>query len=327
MMVPLIAILVSALFLAMIFLLIYAGRMTQAQTKRRLNQMIAEADKERQEEASKQKKRISEYSSVYDDNRTISEMSFRERVIQPILSGVEGRLMQFAPRELRNMMEQMLFRLGVQEQWSVKRLAAGWVVSVSTGILAALLVIYYSNLHFVQQVALLVIGVLGGALVPFLALQSAIRRRKLQLRRQLPEFLDFLCVSVQAGLSFDGAVAKIVGRMKGPLIDEFRRMLRDMGLGMTRQRTLNQLAKRCDLEEIYLFTSSVIQAEHLGTSMSRTLKMQADNMRDRHRQAVRTAAMQAPIKIIFPMVFFIFPSIFVMVVFPAALSLMKSLGK
>ena len=327
MMVPLIAILVSALFLAMVFLLIYVGRMPQAQTKRRLNQMIAEADKERQEEASKQKKRISEYSSVYDDNRTISEMSFRERVIQPILSGVEGRLMQLAPRELRNMMEQMLFRLGVQEQWSVKRLAAGWVVSVSTGILAALLVIYYSNLHFVQQVALLVIGVLGGALVPFLALQSAIRRRKLQLRRQLPEFLDFLCVSVQAGLSFDGAVAKIVGRMKGPLIDEFRRMLRDMGLGMTRQRTLNQLAKRCDLEEIYLFTSSVIQAEHLGTSMSRTLKIQADNMRDRHRQAVRTAAMQAPIKIIFPMVFFIFPSIFVMVVFPAALSLMKSLGK
>ena len=327
MMVPLIAILVSALFLAMVFLLIYAGRMPQAQTKRRLNQMIAEADKERQEEASKQKKRISEYSSVYDDNRTISEMSFRERVIQPILSGVEGRLMQFAPRELRNMMEQMLFRLGVQEQWSVKRLAAGWVVSVSTGILAALLVIYYSNLHFVQQVAMLVVGGLGGALVPFLALQSAIRRRKPQLRRQLPEFLDFLCVSVQAGLSFDGAVAKIVGRMKGPLIDEFRRMLRDMGLGMTRQRTLNQLAKRCDLEEIYLFTSSVIQAEHLGTSMSRTLKMQADNMRDRHRQAVRTAAMQAPIKIIFPMVFFIFPSIFVMVVFPAALSLMKSLGK
>ena len=322
----LVAILASVLFLAMVFLLIYVGRMPKTQTQRRMNQMIAEAEKERQE-ASKQKKRISEYSSVYDDNRTISEMSFRERVIQPILSGAEGRLMQFAPQELRNMMEQMLFRLGVQEQWSVKRLAAGWVVSVGIGVLAALLVIYYSNLHFVQQVAMLVVGGLGGALVPFLALQSAIRRRKLQLRRQLPEFLDFLCVSVQAGLSFDGAVAKIVGRMKGPLIDEFRRMLRDMSLGMTRQRTLTQLAKRCDLEEIYLFTSSVIQAEHLGTSMSKTLKTQADNMRDRHRQAVRTAAMQAPIKIIFPMVFFIFPSIFVMVVFPAALSLLKSMGK
>ena len=224
-------------------------------------------------------------------------------------------------------MEQMLFRLGVQEQWSVKRLAAGWVISVSLGFLLAMLIVYKSDLQFSQQVALLALGVTAGAVVPFMALQSAIRQRKAQLRRQLPEFLDFLCVSVQAGLSFDGAVAKIASRMKGPLIDEFRRMLRDMSLGMTRQRTLTQLAKRCDLEEIYLFTSSVIQAEHLGTSMSKTLKTQADNMRDRHRQAVRTAAMQAPIKIIFPMVFFIFPSIFVMVVFPAALSLLKSLGK
>ena len=93
-------------------------------------------------------------------------------------------------------------------------------------------------------------------------------------------------------MSFDGAVAKIVNRMKGPLPDEFRRMLRDMGLGMDRQRTLTQLAKRCDLEELYLFTASVIQAEHLGTSMSRTLKIQADNMRDRHRQAVRAMALK-----------------------------------
>ena len=191
----------------------------------------------------------------------------------------------------------------------------------------ALLVIYKGDLRLSQQIAVLILGLVMGGLVPFLALQSAIRRRKAALRRQLPDFLDFLCVSVQAGLSFDGAVAKIVSRMKGPLVDEFSRMLRDMGLGMTRQRTLSQLAKRCDLEEVYLFTSSVIQAEHLGTSMSKTLKTQADNMRDRHRQAVRTLAMQAPIKIIFPMVFFIFPSIFVMVVFPAALSLLKSLGK
>ena len=312
MMVPLIAILVSALFLAMVFLLIYAGRMPQAQTKRRLNQMIAEADKERQEEASKQKKRISEYSSVYDDNRTISEMSFRERVIQPILSGVEGRLMQFAPRELRNMMEQMLFRLGVQEQWSVKRLAAGWVVSVSTGILAALLVIYYSNLHFVQQVAMLVIGVLGGALVPFLALQSAIRRRKLQLRRQLPEFLDFLCVSVQAGLSFDDleSAAKIT------LSDEEDHMLEEYVINSTTGIGTDSKGNAVDLAA-YAKTHDIKDSDPVTETDESAY----------FAPSVRTAAMQAPIKIIFPMVFFIFPSIFVMVVFPAALSLMKSLGK
>ena len=326
-MVILVAFFVSVLFMLTVILIMYAVRMPQTHIQRRMGQMIADAEKERNEAQKAAKQRLVAVDNTTVDHRTMAEMSFKERVIQPIISGIEARLMQFAPQELRNMMEQMLFRLGVQEQWSVKRLAAGWVISVSLGFLLAMLIVYKSDLQFSQQVALLALGVTAGAVVPFMALQSAIRQRKAQLRRQLPEFLDFLCVSVQAGLSFDGAVAKIASRMKGPLIDEFRRMLRDMSLGMTRQRTLTQLAKRCDLEEIYLFTSSVIQAEHLGTSMSKTLKTQADNMRDRHRQAVRTAAMQAPIKIIFPMVFFIFPSIFVMVVFPAALSLLKSLGK
>ena len=325
-MVILVAFFVSVLFMLTVILIMYAVRMPQTHIQRRMGQMIADAEKERNE-AQKAKLRLVAVDNTTVDHRTMAEMSFKERVIQPIISGIEARLMQFAPQELRNMMEQMLFRLGVQEQWSVKRLAAGWVISVSLGFLLAMLIVYKSDLQLSQQAALLALGVTAGAVVPFMALQSAIRQRKAQLRRQLPEFLDFLCVSVQAGLSFDGAVAKIASRMKGPLIDEFRRMLRDMSLGMTRQRTLTQLAKRCDLEEIYLFTSSVIQAEHLGTSMSKTLKTQADNMRDRHRQAVRTAAMQAPIKIIFPMVFFIFPSIFVMVVFPAALSLLKSMGK
>ena len=187
--------------------------------------------------------------------------------------------------------------------------------------------IYFRSFQLTQKIAIVGLGLLLGAVIPFLLLQSAIRRRKAAIKKQLPEFLDFLSVSVQAGLSFDGAVAKIVQRMKGPLPDEFQRMLRDMGLGMNRQRTLTQLARRCDVDEIYLFTASVIQAEHLGTSMSKNLKNQADNMRDRHRQEVRAAALKAPVKIIFPLILFIFPSIFVMVVLPSALTLLKSLAK
>ena len=147
------------------------------------------------------------------------------------------------------------------------------------------------------------------------------------MRRQLPEFLDLLCVSVQAGLSFDGAVAKITARMKGQLSDEFKHMQDDIKFGMTKQYALTQMAKRCDIEEMYLFTTSVIQAEKLGTSMSQTLTMQADNMRDRHRQYVKTQAMKAPIKILFPMVIFIFPSIFVVLLLPALITIMKNLGK
>lgn len=319
------ALVLTLLLMSLLALLAYAMYMPKARIQRRMGKMIAEAEQERTER--QQHKHRGAVTGLESRYRTLEEMSFKERVIKPLLDSIENSLMRLAPHELRNMMEQMLFRLGVQETWSVNRLAAGWVISVVLGFLLALLMVWKSSLQVTQEIAVLILGVFLGALLPFLLLQSAIRRRKAELRRQLPDFLDFLCVSVQAGLSFDAAVAKIVSRMKGPLVDEFSRALRDMGLGLTRQHTLTQLAQRCDLEEIYLFTSSVIQSEHLGTSMSKTLKNQADNMRDRHRQWVRAEAMKAPVKIIFPLVFFIFPSIFVMVVFPAVLSLMKSLAK
>ena len=129
---------------------------------------------------------------------------------------------------------------------------------------------------------------------------------------------------MQAGLSFDGAVGKMIKRMKGPLVDEFKRAQNDVALGMTHQYALTHLARRCDLEEVYLFTTSVIQSEKLGTSIARTLKDQADNMRDRHRQHVKAEALKAPVKIIFPMVLFIFPSIFVILLFPAMVSLIRA---
>lgn len=320
------AAMITALMMVMLFLLVYAARRPQMQTQQHLEKMIAEAEAQRMT-MKRQKRKLVEPGKESDYNN-VREQSFRERIIHPLTTAVESWLMHFAPREMRNMLEDMLIHLGMQEQWSVNRLAAGWVLGVVAGGVVSLLIIYgFSPLHLIQQIAIVGLGLLSGALIPFLLLQSAIRQRKKEIRRQLPEFLDFLCVSVQAGLSFEGAVAKIVNRMKGPLMDEFRRMLRDMGLGMNRQRTLTQLAKRCDIEEIYLFTASVIQAEHLGTSVSRTLKTQADNMRDRHRQTVRATALKAPVKIVFPMILFIFPSIFVMVVFPSALTLLRSLSK
>ncbi|BAL81737.1 putative type II secretion system protein [Selenomonas ruminantium subsp. lactilytica TAM6421] len=320
------SLLVTTLFMMMLALLVYAARRPQMQTRRHLEKMIAKAEAQRM--AARQQKRKVTVDVSKDDAYYLRDKTFRERVIRPLMASTEAWLMQFAPRELSHMLENMLLHLGVQDKWSVQRLAACWVMAVALGGLLGIFFIHIFNLSYLsQKIAIVAIGLAFGGAVPFALLQSAIRRRQAALRKQLPEFLDFLCVSVQAGLSFDGAVAKIVHRMKGPLMDEFRRMLRDMSMGMNRQRTLNQLARRCDLEELYLFTASVIQAEHLGTSMSRTLKQQADNMRDRHRQNVRAAALKAPVKIIFPMILFIFPSIFVMVIFPSALTLLRSLSK
>ena len=156
--------------------------------------------------------------------------------------------------------------------------------------------------------------------------QQGVRRIQRPVDKQLPEVLDLLSVSVRAGLSFDGALRKITDRMTGPLIEEFKRMQQDVRMGSPRARALQAMAKRCDVEDLYLFITAVIQAERLGTSMGRTLNNQADNMRERRRQKAKAEALKAPVKIVFPLVIFIFPAIFVVVLLPSVLSLMHSLG-
>ena len=112
--------------------------------------------------------------------------------------------------------------------------------------------------------------------------------------------------------------------MKGAFVEECDRMLRDVRMGMTRKAALQNMAKRCNLQEIQLFTTAIIQSERLGTSMGKTLTVQADNMRERRMQRAKAAALKAPIKIIFPLVLFIFPALFVVVLLPTLLNLLAT---
>ena len=131
---------------------------------------------------------------------------------------------------------------------------------------------------------------------------------------------------MQAGLSFDGAMRKIVDRMTGPVIDEFKRMQQEVRMGSPRARALQAISKRCDVEDMYLFITSVVQAERLGTSMGKTLVNQADNMRERRRQRAKAAALKAPIKMLFPLVLFIFPAMFVVILVPPIMGIMQKMG-
>ena len=300
----------------------------EAQIRRRLQILIDNAESarlERQKLATKNNSATAD-GVLNEQIKNSAQKTFFERVIHPLINKISENVQSFAPAQIKAMFERQIFLAGKQGIWNVKRLVLMWIVSVTGGTVIGFLVTNYVEYHFLQETLILIFGGVIGAVLPFLRLQSMIRTRKKRIRRQLPEFLDLLLVSVQAGLSFDGAVAKISGRMKGPLIDEFKRMQNDVSLGMTHRYSLTQMARRCDIEEIYLFTTSIIQAEKLGTSMSRTLKLQADNIRDRHRQYVKAQALKAPVKIIFPMVLFIFPSIFVVLLFPSIIMLIKTLG-
>ena len=307
--------------------ILYSKSSPEGQLRRRLRLMIEAAEELRLRDKQAESKKVAQ-QNVNEDNtiKPFSQKSFFERVIKPQINRFAEHVQELAPVQVKEMFEKLIFLAGKQGIWSVKRLVLMWLISIIFGIGLGIFVAHRVEYHFLQETMFIILGGVAGAALPFLRLHSMIRTRKKKIRRQLPEFLDLLCVSVQAGLSFDGAVAKIVSRMKGPLIDEFLRFQNDVSLGMTHQYALTQMARRCDLEEIYLFTTSVLQAEKLGTSMSRTLKLQSDNIRDRHRQYVKAQALKAPVKIIFPMVLFIFPSIFVVLLFPAVLTIIKTLG-
>ena len=324
-----VAIFGGILWFIIVSVLLYSKATPEAQVRRRIAEMIEKAEELRRKNEKVDIKRTTEQNQNANDGdkfKPFSQRSFFERVLKPLMNNISEYVQGLAPVQVKNMFERYIFLAGKQGIWSVKRLVVMWTVSVVVGLVAAVFITRRVEYHFLQETMILILGGVAGAILPFLRLQAMIRTRKKSIRRQLPEFLDLLCVSVQAGLSFDGAVAKIITRMKGPLITEFQRVQSDVSLGMTRRYALTQMAKRCDLEEIYLFTTSVIQAEKLGTSMSRTLKLQADNIRERHRQYVKAQALKAPVKIIFPMVLFIFPSIFVVLLFPAVIMIIKTLG-
>ena len=313
------------IFLALVF--IHKTQSPEAQLRKRLDAMIRQAEEERAKLPKVVKRVQTPVVSSTDSQQVVKrDPNFFERVIKPIVVSFEERFQKFAPAEIKLQIEDKIFRAGKTGVWDARRFITVWCLMILLGIIGAIFFVQGEEFHPLQRVMIIFLGAFMGGALPFVFLNSKIRQRQKALRRQMPEFLDLLCVSVQAGLSFDGAVAKIVSRMNGPLIDEFKRFQNDVGLGMTHQYALTQVARRCDLEEVYLFTTSVIQAEKLGTSMTRTLKVQADNMRDRHRQWVRGEALKAPVKIIFPMVLFIFPSIFVVLLFPSVLTIVRNLG-
>lgn len=256
----------------------------------------------------------------------LAQVPFLDRTVIPLLRRFENFMVRFAPSGIHNTVEEKLLLAGKLDKWSANGFITMWLFCMAIFFGIAYIVIKKESLPYTQGVAFAWICVLIGALLPFSTLNSAIRKRQKAIDKQLPEVLDLLSVSVRAGLSFDGALRKITDRMSGPLIEEFRRMQQDVRMGSPRARALQAVAKRCDVDDLYLFITAVIQAEKLGTSMGKTLDNQADNMRERRRQKAKAEALKAPVKIVFPLVMFIFPAIFVVVLLPSVLALIRDLG-
>ena len=164
-----------------------------------------------------------------------------------------------------------------------------------------------------------------GFILPDLAVSSKARQRKERIRAELPDALDLMAVSVEAGMGFDGAISKLTDNMSGPLADEFALTLSEIRIGETRQDALKKLSARTGTPELAAFVRSIIQADQLGISLGRILRVQATDSRLKRQAAAEEKAMKAPIKMLFPTVLFIFPAMFLVILGPALINLMHYL--
>ncbi len=171
---------------------------------------------------------------------------------------------------------------------------------------------------------------LGGLAVGFLApefwLGRKIRKRQLDMLLQLPDALDLLTISVEAGLGFDAALAKVVEKMEGPLINEFRQALAEIRMGRLRRDALRDVATRADVQPVTNFIGAIVQAEQLGVPIAKVLQIQSQQLRIERRQRAEEAAAKAPVKMLFPMVGCIFPTIFIVILGPAIVTVIRGVG-
>lgn len=256
------------------------------------------------------------------------EMSvpFRDRIVTPFFDKMSKSLASVLPSSVITSLDGKLLRANgfyglSSEQFLGLSGLIGFVLAVFVG---EFLVI--SNQPANKILGFCLIAALVGTLTPSLLLNHKIDSRAVALQRELPDVLDLLTVSVEAGLGFDGALVKLAEKMKGEMVDEFTRMLHEVRIGVSRSEALRSLAARCNVQDVTLFTSSLIQADQLGVSIAKVLRIQSSDMRERRRQRAEESAMKAPIKMLFPLVFFIFPALFIVLLGPAALKVFELLA-
>jgi len=192
------------------------------------------------------------------------------------------------------------------------------------GLLAFLMTIGMDTWTWGIKILIIAVFMVIGFYIPDLFLTSKIQRRQKEIHRSMPDALDLLTICVEAGLGFNGAMAKVHDKWDNELGDEFGRVLREIQLGKLRREALRDMTHRIDVPEMTSFVAAVIQSEQLGVSMAKVLRIQSDQMRVKRRQLAEEQAHKAPIKMLIPMAILIFPSICIVLMTPAFLMLMRS---
>jgi tight adherence protein C len=249
-------------------------------------------------------------------------LQFRDRVLDPAIQRMAQMVLRLSPRITTEIIAGRLLAAGMSGTIT----PTAFLAAKGAGVAAGLFVGFVVGGALGGAAAALPFGLDFGAIgfmIPGFAINVKSRRRREAIRAQLPDALDLLAVSVEAGLGFDGAVAKLTEHMDGALAEEFSLTLGEMRIGESRHDALKKLAARADSPEVSSFCRAIIQADQLGISLGRILRVQAADSRSKRQDAAEERAMKSPIKMLFPTVIFIFPAMFIVILGPAFLQLAK----
>jgi tight adherence protein C len=261
--------------------------------------------------------------SLQPTREEVLEAAFSERAVAPIVNKVGNLFLRFTPQGWNERVNKRLVMAG----WYPRFDANSWAAIRVVSILVAIVAYFFAQQYVVGTQKLLftfffaVLGVFG----PEAIVTRRVDERKAAIERDVPDVIDLLVISVEAGLGFEAALGRVVQNVPGELSDEFSRMLQETRVGVSRHDAMKALAERTDVEDLNSFILAMNQADAFGVSIARMLRVQADEIRVRRRQRAQERAFAAPVKMVFPLVLCIFPAIFVVLLGPAMIQIFDTL--
>lgn len=255
--------------------------------------------------------------------RPDTDRPFGERVLDPLLARLVRTGRRVTPDHRATQIRHQLEVAGSPTGWDVERVAAFKVLGAVVGALLGLLVPIATGWGVLGALGLLIVLIPLGWFAPNVVLYELGGRRTQRMQRELPDAMDLLTISVEAGLGFDAALAQVARNTTGPVAEEFFRVLQEMQIGVGRTQAFRALGDRSNLPDLRSFVTAMVQADAFGIPIANVLRVQSKEMRVKRRQRAEETAQKIPVKILFPLIFFMLPALFVVIAGPGVLQIMN----
>ena len=250
---------------------------------------------------------------------------FANRAVVPVMTGAARIARRLTPLDSRDRLALRLVLAGSPPGWDAERVMAFKVLGAVAGLVLGVVMVFAGWLGGLAALVVTGLFTFIGFVAPDALLNGKVSARQKEIRNSLSDTLDLLTISVEAGLSLNAALARVVQNTPGVLSQEFARMLQEIQLGVSRSEAFRNLGARTDVEELNAFTLAMIQADVFGVSIANVLRTQAVQLRIKRRQRAEREAQGTPVKIVFPLILCILPALFIVIVGPGAIRIFQSL--